>query len=135
MRNLTMVLLFFLAIIFSSGVGAEEADSTRLFFVLGMINDYLGRSVVEGDSLVEAFYPGDINDRNPNWRIFEKNLNLLLKDIPRDSMAGEADTVSMYGSAFYSKRLAAIVDSCFLFDYERPYAYRSFDRRPMPSLF
>jgi hypothetical protein len=111
-RIITCFLLSFLVNLASSCAMAQQ-DSTSLFTVLGMLDDYAARRAYVGDSLV-----GDVQESL--GEVFGGYLdrmrsNLGCKGEIRREMRGEG------GIRFFSIELAAAVDSCFVFDYSRSF--------------
>lgn len=91
---------------------AQEPDSTALFFVLGMLNDYIGRDIYRGDSLAEVLYPHEkvVGD------IFMHYLGELNRDM-RYNGTIKKEIQKQGHIAFYSKEIASAIDSCFVFDF------------------
>lgn len=112
MRTILVVLTSVLIACNASCASAQQPDSTALFFVLGMLNDYIGRDTYQGNSLVEMLYP----DENVVGEIFKHYLNELKNDMHYTGTIrikiGDVGHI-----AFYSKEIAAAIDSCFVFDF------------------
>jgi hypothetical protein len=83
-----------------------------IYAVLGFLNEYAGRQVVEGSDLVESFYANE----KGKPEIFENYLKLLVEEyqlhttIRRETWGDALET----GNSFYSVELTRLIDSYYL---------------------
>ena len=84
----------------------EKAET--VFFVLGMLDEYLGRRIVEDEDLVEGFYCSEAETA----RLFRRTLDRLAKEQSLDATIRE-ETIQECLPVYHSKAIADRLNSCY----------------------
>jgi hypothetical protein len=93
-------------------VPADTDNSVTLFFILGCLDEYGGRQIIENGNSVERFYAGERTIAN----IFHTYLQKLATEQQLDSSI-DVEVDQSGGIVFYSAPLTALIDDCYIFDF------------------
>ena len=85
-----------------------DGKADTVFFVLGMLDEYSGRYLVEGDDRVETFY---CNETGPA-RLFRRHISKLTADQRFDPTIAE-ETIQNCVVVFRSTPIASHLNSCY----------------------
>ena len=90
----------------------SDDHTETIFFLLGMLDEYLGRRVTEGDDRVESFYPGEMV---PAF-VFHADLNRLAEEQKLDAGV-EIEWGDQGHVTFRSEVLPEVIDSFYDFTF------------------
>jgi len=96
-----------------------------LFFILGCLDEYLGRCIIEDGDQVERFYASEKDAANT----FHAHLVRLAHERQLDPDLEIKVEEDSGGISFHSRALTALIDSCYSFDFSTS-AYRASDTEP-----
>ena len=114
MKFLMAVFVFCMCVLSSSGLcsGTNASLDTTLYFILGMVYDCAGRHIIEGDALVERFFPHErVSAAIFGERLEELRRSRSLADTIEQTVLGQGHI------EFHAKAISALIDSCFVIDY------------------
>lgn len=95
----------------SSSINKEQ-DST-LYFILGIIDDYMGRFIVENGLRVESFYPAETTTSI----IFQEYINKLIEENNiKDTLIKEV--IQSGHIEFNSRKVTEYINNCYVYDLE-----------------
>ena len=79
-----------------------------MFFVLGMLDEYQGRNLIEDDDRVEGFYCNEAETA----RLFRRYIALLAEEQSINPAVRE-ETIQKCLVVYYSKPIASRLNSCY----------------------
>ena len=84
-----------------------------LYFVLGCLDEYMGRAIIENGHQVERFYASEKNAANT----FKTYLVKLAREHQLDSTIETEVEEDAGGIVFRSRALTALIDACYTLDF------------------